>query len=200
MNANPSVQTEPVFGRLRLTSRLAWPLCGLAVAGSAGVIVLDVLDRARIHSFDDAHPTGIVLPVSFSLLGAIIVSRQPGNRVGWIFLLIGVLMPWQSLGELYFERSVISGGLPGARWVAWISNWVSVLVFPAGLSLFAFLLFPSGRLPSRRWRPVAWSAVVVMSFGLVLTWVDPSPISVSSGLPEVANPTGIAALLSLIHI
>jgi hypothetical protein len=194
VNASPSVQPEPVFGRLRLISRLAWPLCGFALAAAAGVIVLDVLDRVRIHSFDDARPTGIVLPVSFSLLGAIIVSRQPGNRVGWIFLLIGVLMPWQSLGELYFERSVISGGLPGARWVAWISNWVSVLVFPAGLSLFAFLLFPSGRLPSRRWRPVAWSAVVVMSFGLVLTWVDPSPISVFSGLPDVANPTGIAAL------
>ena len=99
-------------------------MCGLAVAGAVGVVVLDMLDRARIHSFHDAQPAGIVLPVSFSLLGAIIVSRQPGNRIGWIYLLIGVLMPWQSLGALYFERSVISGGLPGARWAAWVNNWV----------------------------------------------------------------------------
>jgi hypothetical protein len=136
----------------------------------------------------------IVLPVSFSLLGAVIVSRQSGNRIGWIFLLIGVLMPWQALGALYFERSVISGGLPGARWAAWMSNWVAPVIFPAGLSLFAFLLFPSGNLPSRRWRLVAWAAVGLTLVGLVLLWVDPSPISVSAGLPEVANPTGIAAL------
>ena len=172
-------------------------MCGFAVAGAVGVIALDVLDRVRIHSFHAAQPAGIVLPISFSLLGAIIVSRQPGNRIGWIYLLVGVLMPWQSLGALYFERSVISGGLPGARWAAWLNNWVVPLVFPAGLSLFAFLLFPSGRLPSLRWRPVAWLAVVVTLFGLVLSWVDPSPISVSSDLPEVANPTGIAALSSV---
>ena len=138
----------------------------VGVAGAVGVVVLDVLDRARIHSFHDLQPVGIVLPVSFSLLGAIIVSRQPGNRIGWIYLLIGVLMPWQALAALYFERSVISGGLPGARWAAWLNNWVVPLVFPAGLSLFAFLLFPGGRLPSRRWRPVAWLAVAVTLFGL----------------------------------
>jgi hypothetical protein len=197
VSANPSVRSEPEPGRLRVASALAWPLCGLAVAGAVGVIVLDVLDRVRIHSFHDVQPAGIVLPVSFSLLGAIIVSRQPGNRIGWIYLLIDVLMPWQPLGALYFERSVISGGLPGARWAAWLNTWAVPLVFPAGLSLFAFLLFPSGRLPSQRWRPVAWLAVVVTLFGLVLTWVNPSPISVSSDLPEVANPTGIAALHSV---
>jgi hypothetical protein len=173
---------------------LAWPLCLVAVAGAVGVVILDVLDRTRIHSFHDVQPVGIVLPVSFSLLGAIIVSRQRGNRVGWIFLLIGVLMPWQALGDLYYERSVISGGLSGARWAAWLNTWVVPLIFPTGLSLFAFLLFPSGRLPSRRWRPVAWLAVVVTMFGLVLTWVDPSPISVSSDLPEVANPTGVSGV------
>jgi hypothetical protein len=196
-NANPSVRFQSDRGPSRLGSRLAWPLCGLALAGAVAVIVLDVLDRMRIHSFHDSQPAGIVLPVSFSLLGAIIVSRQPGNRIGWIYLLIGVLMPWPPLGALYFERSVIAGGLPGARWAAWMNDWAVPPVFPAGLSLFAFLLFPSGRLPSPRWRPVAWSAVVLTSIGLVLTWVDPSPISVSSDLPQVANPTGVAALGSV---
>jgi hypothetical protein len=161
------------------------------------VVALDVLDRARIHSFHDAQAPGIVLPVSFSLLGAIIASRQPGNRIGWIYLLIGVLMPWQSLGALYYERSVSSGGLPGARWGAWVDNWTVPLVFPAGLALFAFLLFPSGRLPSRRWRPVARLAVVLTAVGIVLAWVNPDPISVFSGLPDAANPTGIAALGSI---
>ena len=156
--------------------------------------VLDVLERAEIHAFHDAQPAGIVLPASFSLLGAIIVSRQPGNRIGWIFLLIGVLMPWQSLGVLYFERSVFSGGLPAARWAAWVSNWVSLLVFPAGLSLFVFLLFPSGRLPSRRWRPLAWLAVGTTALGLLVVWVSPGSITLGSGLPDVANPTAVGGL------
>ena len=173
---------------------LAWSLCALAIASAVGVVVLDILDRARIHSLHDAQPGGVVLAVSFSLLGATIVSRRGGNRIGWIYLLIGVLMPWQSLGVLYYERSVVSGGLPGARWAAWASNWVVVPVFPAGLSLFAFLLFPSGRLPSLRWRPLAWSAVVVTSLIIALTWIDPTPIVISPGLPPVANPIGIRGL------
>jgi hypothetical protein len=194
VSATPRVQSEAVSGRFRLVSRLVWPLCALAVTGAVGVVVLDVLDRARVHSLHDARPAGIVLPVSFSLLGTIIVSRQPDNRVGWIFLLIVVLMAWESLSALYYERSVLSGGLPGGSWAAWTSNWVSALIFPAGLSLFAFLLFPSGRLPSARWRLVGWSAVVVSLLAIVPTWVDPSPISVFSGLPKAANPIGIAAL------
>jgi hypothetical protein len=137
------------------------------------------------------------LAVSFSLLGATVVSRRGGNRIGWIYLLIGVLVPWQSLGVLYYERSVLSGGLPGARWAAWASNWAVVPVFPAGLSLFAFLLFPSGRLPSPRWRPFAWSAVVVTSLIIALTWIDPTPMVISPGLAPVASPIGIRGLGSI---
>ncbi len=194
VNANVGVRSRPEPGRLRLVSRLVWPLCALGLAGAAAVVVFDVLDRARIHSLHDVRLTGIVVPVSFSLLGAIIVSRQADNRIGWIFLLIGVVMPWPSLAALYYERSFDSGGLPGARWAAWLNNWTVPLVFPAGLSLFAFLLFPSGSLPSRRWRPIAWLAVALTCFGLILTWVSPTPITVSSALPDVPNPTGVAAL------
>jgi hypothetical protein len=197
VSANPSVRVEPEPGRLRPWSRLAWPLCAVAAGGAVGNAVLDVLDRSHVHSLHDAQLPGLVLPLSFGVLGAVIVSRQPENRVGWIFLLIGVLMPWQALGALYYERSVLSGGLPAGNWAAWLSNWVSIIVFPSGLSLFVFLLFPSGRLPSRRWRLVAWSAVVVSFVTVVPTWIDASSFSVVSGLPDVANPTGVAAIGSL---
>ena len=192
--ANPDARPGAAVGRVILASRLVWPLCAWAVGGAIGVIALDVLDRVRVHSLHDAQPAGIVLPVSFSFLGAMIVSRQPGNRIGWIYLLIGVLMPLQPLGALYYERSVLSGGLPGARWAAWLNTWTVPLVFPAGLSLFAFLLFPSGHLPSERWRPFAWLAVVTSLFGVALVAVDPTPISVLSDLPKAANPSGITAL------
>src|SRR5215470_17641134 len=134
--------------RRRWAARLAWPLCTLGVVAALSVLVLDYLDRSRIHSLDDAQPIGVVLGISFSILGALIVTRRPGNRIGWIYLLIGVLTPLQSLTVMYYERGVIAPGLPGTRWSAWASNWATFLVFPTGLALFAFLLFPSGRLPS----------------------------------------------------
>jgi hypothetical protein len=187
-----------VNAKTEFAARLGWPLCALAEAGSVGVVVLDFLDRAQIHSIHNLQLPGVVVPVSFSLLGAIIVSRQPGNRVGWIYLLIGVLQPWQSLGGLYYERSVLAGGLPGANWAAWVGNWVSIIVFPAGLSLFAFLLFPTGQLPSPRWRFVVWSGLAASLIAVAPAWVDPTPISVFSDLPKATNPIGIAALGSTV--
>jgi len=84
--------------------------------------------------------------------------------------------------------------LPGGAWAAWLGNWISAVVFPGGLSLFAFLLFPTGRLPSRRWRVVAWSAVAASLLAVAPTWVDPDRISVLSDLPKAANPIGISSL------
>ena len=159
-----------------------------------GACPLDILDRTHVHSFHDAQPIGPVLAVSFSVLGALIVSRRPGNRIGWIYLLIGVVLPVQSLGALYYEHSVLAGGWPGARWAAWLSNWASLPVFPTGLALFAFLLFPNGRLLSPRWRPVAWAAAVQVAVMVVLTLVDPTPIDVGGRFPKVSNLTGVRAL------
>jgi hypothetical protein len=182
------------FSRPGVRRGLPWVLCGFALAAAGGSVALDVLDRARIHSLQDVQPTGPVMAVSFSVLGVLIVSRRSGNRIGWIFLLIGVVLPLQSLGILYYERSVLAGGLPGARWAAWLSNWSSLVVFPTGLALFSFLLFPNGRLPSRRWRPFAWIAALQTAAWVVLNVLDPTPIDVGDGFPTIGNPTGVHAL------
>jgi hypothetical protein len=77
-------------GRRNWRGRSAfWHPPALVVPGST-------TDRSRIDSLHDAQPVG-VLGISFSVLGALIVSRQPGNRIGWIYLLIGVLTPLQAL-------------------------------------------------------------------------------------------------------
>jgi len=173
---------------------LPWVLCGVALAEVVVCAVFDIVDRAHLHSFDDFQPTGPVIGLSFSLLGTLVVLRRPGNRIGWIYLLIGVVQPVESVAALYYEHSVIAGGAAGGRWAAWVEHLASVPVFPTGLALFAFLLFPSGRLPSRRWRPVAAAAITLCVVQLVLTLLDPAPIEVATSFPEVANVTGVAAL------
>jgi hypothetical protein len=177
----------------RIRSFVPGGLCVLALAGAGACIALDLLDRAHIHSFADAQPAGPVLAVSFSLLGTLIVSRSPGNRIGWIYLLIGVAMSVQGFGALYYERSLVASGWPGGRWGAWVSNWAVLPVFPTGLALFAFLLYPSGRLPSPRWRWVAQAAVGLGVLLFVTTLLDPAPIGPGSGFRPVANATGVGA-------
>ena len=173
---------------------LPWALCGLALAEIAACAVFDIVDRAHLHSFDDFQPIGPVIGLSFTLLGTLVVLRRPENRIGWIYLLIGVIQPVESLAALYYEHSVIAGGAAGGRWAGWVENWAALPVFPTGLALFVFLLFPSGRLPSRRWRPIAVAAIALGVVLLVLTLLDPAPIDVATGFPKAVNITGISAL------
>jgi hypothetical protein len=173
---------------------LAWTLCGIGLVAVAGCLVFDALESTRLHTVDGFQPIGLVLGLSFTLLGTLVVLRVPDNPIGWIYLLIGVTQPVQSLGALYYEHSVLSGGAPGARWAAWATNLAILVVFPTGLALFAFLLFPTGRLPSRRWRSVAVTAIAITLVLFVLTLLDPAKTTIATGFPKVANPTAVAAL------
>ena len=184
---------------MRRRKHLAWSLCGAAFTAIAACAALDAIAAGRLRSFDGFQPIGLALGLSFTLLGTLIVLRRPENRIGWIYLSIGVEAPLQSLGSLYYEYSVVSGGLPGARWDAWVTNLAILPVFPCGLVVFAFLLFPSGRLPSRQWRPVGVAAVALSVVLLALTLIDPTTTRVASGFPRVANVTGVPALGSAVH-
>ena len=109
---------------------------------------------------------GPLLAVSFSVIGVVIASHRPGNPVGWIFLAVGFSQGLVSFANTYAEYALITepGSLPGGP----VMSWLGQLVWFPGASLmftFALLLFPDGRLPSPRWRPLAWiSAVPLVVF------------------------------------
>ena len=107
----------------------------------------------------------------YAVVGALIVARQPANRIGWLFLLSGLLM---GIGITAFEYAIYGelthpGSLPGTSRALRTSQWVSVIPFLT--YAFLFLLFPDGQLPSRRWRPVALLAV------LSLGWLEANAIA-----------------------
>ena len=92
--------------------------------------------------------------LAFAAVGAIVASRRPGNPIGWLFLAEGL---WGALGVAglaYASYAVRSGAPPtAARWLAWVAVFSVEAFFPLVLML---LLYPDGRLPSRRWRVAVW--------------------------------------------
>jgi hypothetical protein len=130
--------------------------------------------------------------LSFSTVGALIATRQPQNPIGWIMIVAGFGLAATILTGNYVEISLVQppGRLPATEWVAWVAQWVWVLGFGPALT-FLLLLFPNGRLPSRRWRPVGWLAVaamVTLSCGVAFI---PGPLP---DYPQIRNPVGLTLL------
>ena len=98
----------------------------------------------------------IVAP--FALVGALVASRRPRNPIGWLFLTFALVAAFAAFADRYAAYALVEdpGSLPGGAWVAWTASGVWHPAF--GLFVFSFLLFPAGRLPSGRWRAVAWVA------------------------------------------
>jgi hypothetical protein len=128
--------------------------------------------------------------LAFAVVGALIASRQPRNTMGWLFLFIALNTSLQLFADSYVMAALNdSAGPPGptVQWAAWYSSWGWVLGL--GALPFVLLLFPSGRLASRRWRPVAWidgAAIVVLALSAAL-----SPTL--SDYPGIRNPVGVEA-------
>ncbi len=178
----------------RATSRLAWSLCLLCVALLAARVVLLYLNRATTLAtggWGTANYAFILLVgiLAFTLVGALISSRLPTNPIGWICLAIGLILALEAIADGYhvYALQTQPGYLPGGEYMAWLGNWLWVpSVFL--ITTFMVLLFPDGRLPSRRWRVVAWLSVAALisisvSYALVPGRLDEAP--------NVTNPLGI---------
>jgi hypothetical protein len=135
----------------------------------------------------------LLLFVSFATVGALIASRQPGNAVGWIFCYLGLAFPLVGAGEEYALYALVTepGSLPGGEGLVWLAALVGG---PTNFALFAlvFLLFPEGRLLSRRWSLVVWLDLVAVAC-LVCLAFEPGPLE-NLGLVRIANPFGVERL------
>jgi len=130
---------------------------------------------------------------AFMVVGALIVAHRPGNAIGWLFTAIALLAFTGQLANEYAIYASVTrpGSLPGASMVAWYGSWPWYLVLALAL-IFTPLLFPTGRLLSPRWRPVAWLAGAATATLTVLAALqaelEPAPDR------PIANPIGIAAV------
>ena len=102
----------------RAAARLAWSLCAASVAGISGVLVLKVLNGPA----DLRAAPLVAAPLAFSVVGALVASRQQRNPVGWQLLAVGGFMTAILLGESYARYALITapGSLPGGRYGTWL--------------------------------------------------------------------------------
>jgi hypothetical protein len=109
-----------------------------------------------------------VLSLAYPTVGALIASRLPTNPIGWIFCGLGLLYVAQRFTTAYADYALLENiALPWGESMAWFSTWI-VFANPT-LVVFLMLLFPDGRLPSRRWRIVVWVTIlgaVIRALGL----------------------------------
>ncbi len=167
---------------------LAWSLCLLcALLALAGLILALLNGRTLGEVFvEDLLVTIAVLAVVFSLVGTLIASRRPGNPIGWIFCFAAFCQGSIIFGEEYATYALLTepGSLPLGPEASWLKEWS----WAPGLGLilvFLPLLFPDGRPPSRRWRPVAWlgglSIGLISVLGSVLLWPERGPALMGHG-------------------
>jgi hypothetical protein len=171
----------------RAAARLAWGIWGLGLACLAITLALvpQVSQEPAVVVF-----AYITIILTCGLVGAIVVSRQPANPIGWILCLVGFIFALSAVVSEYGEYavSVKGGSLPAGRAAVWFGSWLWLpgVLLPSTLLL---LLFPDGRPLSRRWRVFSWLAIIGLIGMVAGTALEPGPLGDSS--PIIENPFGL---------
>jgi hypothetical protein len=160
-----------------MRTRTAQWVAGYAAAGSVALIgagiALAYLDRhlvpASLTGWTLSNISEQIVNVSVPVVGFVLASRRPENRIGWLFLVAGLAVGLNAFSAQYALHALVAapGSWPAGRAFGWLSNWTWVI--PAATLAFLFLLFPTGHVRSRRWRLATWFTGGV--FALATIWL-----------------------------
>ena len=171
---------------------LAWSVCALSLVLTALGLLLLALNRSHPDApvFDFAFRATVIV-ASCSTVGVLIASRRPAHPIGWIFSAIGLLSGVHLFCGEYaiYALALERGALPGGRVSAWIVGWLWVPL--NALLAFVALVFPDGKLPSPRWRPIAWANGNMAVAGSLAAAFLPGP---SPWIAAIDNPFGLEGL------
>jgi hypothetical protein len=146
--------------RARTARWVAGCAAAVSVALTIAGLVLTYVDRqlmpASLSGWTVSNVSNHLVNVAVPVTGFVLASRRPGNRIGWLFLAAGLGLGLDGFSNQYALHALIvdRGSLPAGRLFAWLNSWIWVI--PVALLACLFLLFPTGRLRSPRWRPAAW--------------------------------------------
>jgi hypothetical protein len=182
---------------LRTAAWLAWSIWALCILITAFAGLLGLLTASDQDTSDWVLPILlVVLLLTFPTVGALVASHRPENAIGWIFCVAGLILAVGVFGSAYADYALSAGrdSLPGEEYAAWLSTWIGA---PGALLAAAllFLLFPDGRLPSRRWRPVAWMAAIGSPLSALGAALKLGPLDTHR---SIDNPVGIDSTLGVV--
>jgi hypothetical protein len=173
--------------KARTAFRLAWSVWLATAVFLAGAVVLAISRHAPLGLTDLSL---VFVFLCFATVGAVIAARRGRNAVGWLCSAIALAAILGQFASEYGNYAVTHpGSLPAANVVAWFAVWTWFAALGL-LSTFLLLLFPSGHLPSPRWRPVAWAAGATLVTICLAAATTPYP-------PEVgmlSNPLAVERL------
>src|SRR5215204_1302800 len=173
----------------RTASWLAWSLWGLSLilTGLALLLLALNLSHPHTHTFDEWLDSTLNA-VFFSTVGAIVASRRPENPVGWLLCLFALGESISHFSGQYAIYALLAqpDSLPAGEAMAWVYSWLVFITI--GFSVLYILLFPTGRLPSRRWRWVTWLTVTFILVGAISGAFSSGRVD---GLGPIRNPLGI---------
>ena len=160
-------------------SKAPWLAGGIAagsVALMAAGLLLAFIDRHLVPASDTSWDPADVLSalggVAVAVTASVIAARRPANPIGWLGLTAGLALSLTAFATSYGLRGGLAapGSLPAWRAAMWLVNWLWGV--PTAAAAFVFLLFPTGRLRTRRWRPAVWFVAAVFFLLLVASAVS----------------------------
>ena len=152
--------------RTRVPASLARALCILsATLALASVALAGFNGENLLELVANHHAIGILNALVLPLIGALIVVGDRRHLLAWLLIVGGGFLAVYNFAAQYAPLALGLTSrrlsLPGGDLASWLTGWTNVPGIVI-LAVFVILLFPDGRLPSRRWRPLAWAGAVVL--------------------------------------
>ena len=169
--------------------------------GCAGVYALGWLLFALTGEATSERTVMMAVQLSsffaFPVVGSLIVSRRPGNTVGWIFCAIGLGTAATSFTAGYVQHALATGA--DAQLATSLIDALGNGVWNLNLGLGSLLLFlfPDGKPPSRGWRLIVWLDAIAIALMVIATWVQPGPLEAHG---RVVNPIGLAVAGPVLNV
>jgi signal transduction histidine kinase len=135
---------------------------------------------------------GLLGIASYAAIGGLIVWRLPRNACGWLLLLIGGGLSLGFFSDALTTLALRDGRTTLAAWADWVNSWLLFATVLPGITLY-LLVFPTGRPPSPRWRPVMVGAIALSVPGVLARVLGPS------GTDRIENPIAVASLAPVLE-
>jgi signal transduction histidine kinase len=174
-----------------MRTRAPWVIVGTGLTLIIPTVWLGV--RNGSLSEDPFIIVAIITLNGWAIVGALLASKNPGNPIGWLMIAFGLgfLVGGLSSEWATYAYGTNPGALPLRTFWAWLGNWWFVVI-PTPIFVL-LLVYPTGRVRSKRWKPVLWAFIGLGVVTTLATMLKPGALDIGVGA-RIENPTGVDAM------